>query len=525
MTLKKADAMVRTRDIKKSDFIEVTATEAADRFDLVRNGQNFKIARDNLIADFGASGPLQTLGEATATPVLSVSGSVNYIRNMLSGSGILTSISPQNGVQLDHRFTVDKSGVPLMINEGADSPTIRSIVAGSGINVSGSGNEIQIAASETPVSSKSVVVYSIDDLPEAVGGIITLAADTEYYFVNDISTASRFIISNATVIKGADPLIISLEYTGTGVMFTGVNADTRFVDINLICSSGTAFDISSTTGTEGFRLRTVGINCENLGSFEMMNIIYFANSIIVCSAEGIDFVGANNACVLTTSTFALTGGTDNMLDLGSATFNLFTLNTGVFNVNSTGYVISGLASSGNINTGGSGTIFNCVQAGSSDYLENLSPHDDSWEMQLNDDIPNSYDVAFATHSTETVTFTAAATPVLLGSTWVEQLAYRFTTTAAGLFTYTGKGTHCEITASISGDIANATDDISFFIYVNGVVVSGSQVTRSFSAGTIGNVSMIWELELATDDYIQLYVQNDDTSVSFNISSIVFRVRS
>lgn len=522
---KKADAMVRARDIKKSDFLEVTATESADRFDLVRNGQNFKIARDNLIADFGVSGPLQTLGEATATPILSISGATNYIRNLLSGAGILTSISPQNGVQIDHRFNIDKTGVPIMINEGADSPTFRSIQAGSGINVAGAGDVVQVSVSATPVSTKTVNVYSIDDFPAPVGGIITLEDDTEYRLQNDVSSVNRYVFGANTVLSGADATLISLEYTGTGTMITVTDEDCKIKDLKLICSSGTVFDVSSTSGLNYFRLYNSIIICDEVGSFDNIGVMYIFSANFFVTTDGFYFYNNFSVVLLDTVGFTMPSGTGNAYTLGTAVFEYLTFSKCIFDVNTTGYIISGAASSANIGSTGLGVILDNKNFGTATFSDNISQYDDRWEAQLNSTLINSFDLMLATHAASTITISAAATPVIIGATWVEEDAHRISSTVGGRFTYNGKGSHVEVTASISGDIVTASDNVSFYLYKNSVQITNSRVTRLFTAGSIGNVVLLWDLELATSDYLELWVSNDDTNVDVNISKITFRIRS
>lgn len=517
--------MVRARDVKKSNFIEVTSTESSDRFDLVRNNQNFKIARDNLIADFGVSGPLQTLGEPTATPVLSVSGATNYIRNILSGAGILTSISPQNGVKIDHRFNIDKTGVPIMINEGADSPTFRSLLAGSGINVAGAGDNIQISVSATPVSTKTINVYSIDDFPTPVGGIITLEDNTEYLLLNDVSSVNRYVFGADTVLSGSDSTLISLEYTGTGNMLTITDVDSKIKNLNLVCSSGTVFDVSSTSGLNYFRLFNSIIVCDEIGSFDNIGVMLLFSVNFFATTDGFYFYNTNSVAIFDTIGITMLSGTGSAFNLGTAIFIYITFQMSLFEINTTGYVISGAASSANIHSTGLGVVVNNRNFGSATFSDNISSYDDRWEMQLNSNIINSFDLQLITHGSGTIAIAAAATPVIIGATWTEQDAHRFTSTAGGRFTYNGKGTHVEVTCSISADIALASDNISFYLYKNSTQITASRVTRLFSAGSIGNIVLLWDLELATSDYLEIWVANDDTDVDVNIYTITLRIRS
>lgn len=523
--------MTKQRDTRKSNFVEVESSEATDRFDLVRNGQNLKISQANLVNDFGVSGPLQTRGEATAVPVLEVIANVNYIRNILGGSGISASLSAQDGVRLDHNFTVDTDGVPIMINATSDSPTIRSIQAGAGINVAGAGGVIQIASTEIPASTKTVVVYSIDDFLDnaydVTGDVITLLPDIEYRLQDDVSSAYRFVFGNNTVISGADENLVELEFTGIGIMLTAADVNIKIKDIRITCSTATLFDASSTTGFHQMRMRHCNIVCDNVGTFTDLSLMFLFNvSFNMVYTQGFIFVGSFDVVLLDTIGATMSSGAGNLFDLGTAVFEYFTVDKGLFNINTTGYVITGTADSGNINSTGLGAFLNSRNFGTTfPPSDTIFHYDDRWESFLNTRIPNSYDVALSTHAGATIAIAAALTPVIVGATWASHNAYRFTPTVGGRWTYTGKGTSVEIVASISGTVTSGTDFISFFIYVNGVQETNSRVIREFVSTSVGNLSMVWEVQLDTDDYIELWVQNDDTDVDFEVSAITMRIRS
>lgn len=517
--------MAIAKDVKKSQFIEVLSNETTDRFDFTRGSQNLAISFVNLAASLGVSGTLSSLGEITAIPVLQQIGGVNYIRALLAGSGIAVDVSPQNGIEISHNFTVDNGGVPIMINEGSSSPIFRSIEGGTGINVSGSGNSIQIATSGIPASTKTVVIYGIDDFPAPVAGVITLLTDTEYKLQNDVSSANRFVMAENTVLSGADGSLIELEYTGSGTMFTASDVNFKIKDIILRCDSGTLFDMSSSTGAHRFRQYTCNCYCNNIGSIDGMGVVYFFSVVFLVTTQGMTFSNNNNVVIFDTSSFTIASGAGNAIDLGTATFSVFTIDKAISLLNTSGYFLTGLTGSGNINANGLGSIINTRNLGTSPLLNNISPYDDSWEIQLNSEVMNSLDLCLMTHGGATVAITALATPAIIGATWTEHQAHRFTTTAGGRFTYDGKGTHVSITASISADIVTATDNCSFFLYLNGAQITASRVIRSLTAGSIGNIVLIWAVELETSDYLEIWVQNDDTNVDINIYSATVRIRS
>lgn len=516
--------MTRARDIKKSDFVAVSAFQAGDYIDIVRNGQNYKVSQSDFLASLTALGSLSSIGEVAAIPVLKQVATANYIRAILGGSGITTSLSTQDGVEISHNFNVDQTGAAVMANETAVQPTFRSIVGGTGITVAESGDIIQISESGTPGTSKTVFVYQESDFPTPVSGVITLAGDTEYRIVNDVSTASRFVMGAGTVIQAPDDRLITLTYTGSNTMITALDNSCTIKGIKLSCTSAQAFDISSTTGDHEFIFTEGTVDCDTVGTIDELNLTFFRSISFIAATDGLAFSGTNSTFYCKIFDFDITATGAKAFDLGSATFLAIAIGDGIFILaDATSYCIAGLANDGNIAAGGFASITTTQQFGSGTFLENISPYDDLWEFALNPNAVNSTNLALATHGGATITIAASATPVIVGATWTAQANHRFTITSGGRFTYTGKGAHLDITASISVDLASGIDDISFFLYINDVQVAASQITREVNSGDIGNMSLIWSYDFATDDYVELWVQNDDTTANVIIENIIMRI--
>lgn len=518
--------MTRRRDVRKSDFPVVESSQSKDVFDFVRNGQNLSIKQSDLVSALGVTGSLETRGEIAATPVLTIIGSVNYIRNILGGSGINVTLSAQDGVEVSHNLTANSTGVPVMVNTGSDSPTIRSIQAGDGISVAGAGGIIQISSTEVSESSKTVIVFDIDDFPAVSGSVITLEDNTEYKVQADISTAYTFVMGSNTVLSGADRALITLEYTGSSTMITATDVNCKIKDITLSCSSGTMFDVSSTTGLHDFIMQDANGICDSVGTFDNMASMYFLTvNFSTVYTQGLEFSGTIFVLVFNVFSISMPSGTGSGVTLGTAVITYFIADKALININTTGYSISGAASSANIDADGLGVIINSRNFGTAAVSDNILPTDDRWDFKHNANIVDSYDTVLATHGGATITIATLATPVQVTGTWTTQKSSRFTGTTAGTWTYTGIGASVELTASITADIATATDSISFFYYINGVQVADSQVTTSISAGTPKNISLLWEVDLETSDYIQIYVQNDDTNVDVDIVTATMRIRS
>lgn len=513
----------RQKDIKKSKFVATTTPLVSDYMDLVRSGQNLKVTIADLATVFGASGPLQTRGESTGTEVLTVIADVNYIRNLIDGPGIVTTLSPQDGIKIGQGFNVDKTGVAIMINETALTPTFRSIQAGTGISVGGSGDVIQISTSGTPGSTKTIQVFQESDFPTPVAGTITLADNTEYLLLNDVSTANRFIMGAGSVLGGADATTISLTYTGAATMITSANKTIKIKDLTLSATSGTLFACSN-GGANNMTMFNCILIAASLGTIDGFSILTMDTINGLAVTQGL--ILANNFRIARFNYFgvAMAAGTGDGLNLGTATFDSITLDSCYFNMNTSGYCLTGLASSGNINSGGLGAVTNCRNFGTADLLgPNLSPYDNLWIMTGNAEVPNSRNTGLARNTGTTVNIITASTPVLIGAGWVPLEAYRFTITAAGRFTYTGKGATLGVTATISADIPSGIDNVTFYVALNGTVIANSAITREIDSGNIGNVGLVWSLDLDTNDYLEFWVQNDDTNVDIIISNAVVRI--
>ena len=143
---------------KKSDFPALSDIPSDATLDFVSGGANYKIALADYLAAIGATGSISQVGNATGAPVLDVQGSVNGIRTISDGSGIKASINAWNGLTLEHNFTADATGVPVLTDTTSLSPTLRSIVAGSGIAVSQVDDTIVIADSGVVSQSRSGAV-------------------------------------------------------------------------------------------------------------------------------------------------------------------------------------------------------------------------------------------------------------------------------------------------------------------------------------------------------------------------------
>lgn len=223
----------RAQGRKKSDFVAKTTVESGGYLDYVVNGTNYKISYDNFVSNLGVTGSIVQDGAVTGAAILDTQGTVNNIRNLENGSGIVANVSPENGVILAHNFTQDATGAPIFLNTTADSPTFASLVAGNGIAITSTDNYVTISqvgiaeyanvtmhgnSTETVISSTATAVkvagtFVVGDESGYTGsttGRITHNGDTARHIINAIISltvasgtnhrVSMYIALNGTII-------------------------------------------------------------------------------------------------------------------------------------------------------------------------------------------------------------------------------------------------------------------------------------------------------------------------------------
>jgi hypothetical protein len=511
-------------DRKISEFLAQTAIPSDAQITYISAGTNYRITLADFLAGIGVTGTIVQDGDPLGTPVLDTAGSVNNIRNLEPGSGIKSSVSAQNGLTIEHDFIEDISGVTAVVDLTVPQPKFRSFVAGAGINVSASNGQIQIAVSGTPVSTKTVIVNDINDFPAAVAGVITLQPDTEYSITNDISTANRFVLGNNCVISASDNIIIGLTYTGTGVMFTSLNSTWTIKDIAITCSSGTFMDFDG-TGVEIFQLLNSVVIADTIGTINDFQGIHMDDSQFTVTTDGFTFGGANGVILCESLLGTIEAGT--FFDLGAATFASFSATDGFMTLNGASVYLTGLASSGNIDAGGLGSAHNSRFFGAGTPLTTIDPNDIRWQFVLNDDIEDTHkDSLMSQSSNATATvISTVSTPVKLLGSWTNESSHQFTTDATGKITYIGvKSIDINIDMSFSGAPVSGTNkDIKFYAALNGTVITNSGAANRISSGDLSRTSLMWSTTLATNDFVESYLENNTDAIDMLVTDAVMRV--
>jgi hypothetical protein len=423
----------------------------------------------------------------------------------------------------------------------------KSLVAGTGISLSPSADEITINLSGAPTETNIVNVLSASDLPA------TLAANTAYIINGSITTSQAIttVGDNSMIIgrKGRDTDKITYTGIGTFISLVDVNFTLRNVTFSATDSSSRIIDADNySTGSfnEG-RDKTLSIftcqfrNCYDVMTINGYDLVDINNTLffyVQAINHGLEFHSTSkielSSCELlrwfdestlpTPSGWALAAMfciVPNGAQVGVGALNISgcimhpqqtqdaikidpASTTAFATISSNTFVTAGLTT---------GVIFSPTAFGLPDYSQTATL---AFDVFANQGVLNSVSGVVNTlvNNVTDTAIAAASTPVVIntggGSTL--QAAVRYTVAAGGRSTYIGsKQVYVSIHASISYEKqGGGSDTYNFFFYKNGVLLPGSQTQVVGGTGTSasGAFSMIYGTLMNQNDYIEIYVEND-----------------
>jgi len=373
---------------------------------------------------------------------------------------------------------------------------------------------------------KQVLVGSKSDFPAPSVGVITLAADTEYFLTGDVSVGTdRLAVANDSNIRAQSSGLATLTYTGTGTMLTGVGISSKISQIRIDCPNGTLLNMDG-SGTGIFQMlnMTIGVadklgTLTDLAGTQLFSIL-FGNIV----TDGLLFTGSHGAFLGSNLLVTLAAG--KLLDLGAATFDAFSFTTSFPTVAAGATMVSGAAASANINAGGFGTIENVVMKGAGAALAGITIDDVQWQFSLNNAIADTKPDALLSFNTPTTTTIAAVnTPILIAGTWTDEGKSQFTVTAGGRATYNGvKDLRVPISIGTSIEAASGSNkDITIYLALNGSVIANSGSPNRVSSNDPKNTSVMWQLTLSKDDFVEVFIENNTDAVDLVVNKASNRV--
>ena len=416
-------------------------------------------------------------------------------------------------------------------------------------------------------SSNWVEVSQESDFGTAVAGTITLAANTIYFVRGEVTMNSNLVCNVEGVeIVGTDRNLDHLIWNGTGCLLTvtdvnfGIN-QVRFSSNNINTSILDATNINAGSFNAG-RLKVLTIfNCQFRGTYDIIDVkgydlVDINNSLffyIKATNFGLRFEDTSkiqlSSCELIRwfdeSTIPTPGGwaTVSMIELKAnnvASFGAVNINGCIVHPQQTQNGIDiNTASTTGFGTISSNAFINLGLTTGKVFLPEIPVlllPDYSQTSTLNYDIfsnqglLNSLSGTVTTvsgNATNTVLTSGIATVINTGGNAIQQSGVRYTVTTGGRSTYTGtKQKFVSIHASIAYQKqGGGSADYIFYIYKNGVLLSGSNVDVIAGTATAdGTVSINYGVLMELNDYLEVYVENPGSNDDILIKDLQLVIR-
>jgi len=383
-----------------------------------------------------------------------------------------------------------------------------------------------------PVGNNTVVVNVLADLPTPSGGTITLASNTNYIFAAPINIGTNFItLGINNLVTSLNFLAPELTYTGTTPMFVGVDVSFLIKDILLNSATAEIFDMSETAtgGTKIIDIRSVRATaCTKWGTFDKMVSVLVTNSSCTNCADGITIAG-NVTLVVSIRQVALIGsGTSFVgIDLGTSVLQTIEITDPLFIGGAGSIGLKGATGSANITTNFIANVNNGSFAGVTTPLSGITIDDIRWNFIGNGNVPDTMpDALTSLTANATATVVSVGVPTLVEGTWVSVRASHYSNTAAGRVTYNGERnlvTPIDITVAIE-PVSGTNKIVRCYVALNGTAVIASGISTHVDSSDPKVITIPWQIDMASTDFIEVFVENETDSVNLLVSDATLRVR-
>ncbi len=367
-----------------------------------------------------------------------------------------------------------------------------------------------------------VIVDSTAKLPQSVSGVITLEDNTTYFFTTTIDLlGSRLVCGQNTTILGGSSencRIKSTGLTGTALITSAWSLPIRSIafeadivfNLNANGNANQALDWfgvnvidSNTVGTIANYTNFIASDCGFLNTQGLtfdgsVGTIGFAQTIFDCKAGGTSIIIPSTATItrrfrIIYSAFVILSGETGINVSSSATIPV------------EGYILD------TVNFSGGGT-----------YTTGVAYTDNKALFSNNRGINNSAEIAYYTMNNNATATTVASSGVaykIAGTTTSQAVTQKFTNTD-NRATYTGAITRAFSVSAVLSCTSGNNNQIGLYIAKNGTILTESEVyitTGGSGRAEGGKIQAI--LQLVTNDYIEIFVENSTTAANITVTEL------
>ena len=399
-------------------------------------------------------------------------------------------------------------------------------------------NFTDLYSQTSKIATKTIMINSTADLPAAFD-----QDDMCYIFGNTgivIPTGGMEVTGNNVRITALNPYL-PVTYNGTGNMFFGSGKNVSFDMFSPQALTGTVFNFSDAGSTKVFFAQSMqDINCDTLAVLGNFDVILLDLIRVISSNQGLTFSGAGGLVKsLTRVAFITTSATYVAIDLGSSVTQLVDIDRPTIAGPPGSVGLKGLASSGNIASGGVGRFQVATLAGGAVALNTIDVQDIRWNFQENPGLErsrNDCDLYFPSGTTDTITVAGVGdwlevgAPSGGGGAWVSDISNRFTVdTATGVMTYIGEADidvniSSIVVLSKSGGGSNTLECRIAKNWTGATTDGGIEKTRDQTENTTAaSIHPGGLISLVTNDNLRLIFSNQSGTSNIVVDVSQFRV--
>lgn len=372
------------------------------------------------------------------------------------------------------------------------------------------------------------LVKSISDFPTPSGGVITLN-NNWVYEINGAITIPYSINLNGAEIYGYDHEEDQLIFSGTGNFIIGTEGGAleRLTITTTSASGKTLFDLTDATKSKVVKIRDSYImGWASIGTISGHFIVYMDLLGFMNNSDGITYDGIEDLFIMKQLWFSSNSGTFTTLQ---GTFDDVTINGGLYEVpsGSVGLDVTSIPTiettahaSGGITFAGAGTYVLPVASATSPSFSK------EWEVEGAGIITEKDATATGSiyiNSPSTTAISGKNVPTKVSGTSTATNLFRFDTNGqSNRLRYIGTKERffkVHVTFSLQG---GKNDIYAFYIYKNGVKVPSIYVENKVSnLSDVGAASIVGTIELSTNDYVELWVEDLNDSNDCDINAMNF----
>lgn len=383
--------------------------------------------------------------------------------------------------------------------------------------------EVTSGVNNSVASRPYYLISSLSDLPQQMGGVITLEDYATYHFLGYVDIEGNRLVGGVnTVILGSSSENSRLSSTGLALGSPLISSEWTLPIRHITLDAPTILNLDA-TGNADQALDWYGVNLVNSSDIGVIKNYgnFVASSMAFIGSSGLSFEGTFGTISFSESIF-ITDGNGTIINIPSST-----VITRRFRVTLSAIIAFGSAVGFTVDVGATIPVEGyilvyCDFSGGGTYTSGIQYNDNRARWSENRGVTNSAaTTGMFMHGNATATsIGATGVPVKIsGNTTINDITQRFSHSANRL-TYTGETERVFKVTTILSLTSGNSHQIGVYIAKNGAVIDSSETYITTSAsGRLENGTCHVLVSLNTGDYIENFVENNTSTTNVTVSDL------